>query len=532
MFTTGDIIVATFPSSGQKEFDLRPLIVLEENEGDVLVSPIIENVEEYKNESTSIIIGEEDLSTGELEKEGLARVHKIVTVYENKCKKTGSLKTSKIDELLRCLITHKVNIHYNAIHLKKNDNKFVPGKTAIPYAGRVYDEKEIIALVNSSLDFWLTAGKCAVQFEKQLAGFIGVKHAALVNSGSSANLLAFAALTSQTLDKPILPGDEVITVAVGFPTTINPIIQYNCIPVFVDVDRETANIDCEQLKPALSSKTKAVMIAHTLGNPFNVREVLKFCEENNLYLIEDNCDSLGSLFDGKLTGGFGHVATHSFYPAHHITMGEGGSVVTSDQRIYQALLSFRDWGRDCWCQSGKDNTCGERFDGQHGTLPFGYDHKYVYSHIGYNLKALDLQAAIGVEQLKKLPGFIEKRKKNYERIKKAVDQISWLNIQKPTPDSDPSWFGVLLTISEKSTITKLELITLLENRKISTRNLFGGNLLHQPAYLNINKRIVGDLKNSTWIMNNSFFIGVYPGYSEEQICYLEETLCELRNYGL
>ena len=418
-------------------------------------------------------------------------------------------------------ILEKVRELYKLEHEEKN-NVFIEGETRIPFAGRIYDDEEMVNLVDSSLDFWLTAGRYCDEFEIDFAEYMEQKYSLLVNSGSSANLVAFATLTSPKLgDRMLKPGDEVITVAAGFPTTVNPLIQYGMIPVFVDIELETYNIKVSELEKALSEKTKAVMVAHTLGNPFDLAAVSKFCKENNLFLIEDCCDAVGSKYDGKMVGTFGDLATVSFYPAHHMTMGEGGAVMTSNATLQKIALSFRDWGRDCYCGGGSDNTCGRRFNMQFGTLPFGYDHKYVYSHIGYNLKVSDMQASIGMAQLKKLPSFVEKRKENfqklYNRLKKHEE---YLILPKATENSDPSWFGFMLCVKENKKISRLELAKYLEENKILTRQLFAGNLLRQPAYQNINHRVIGKLENTDYVMNNGIFIGVYPGLTEEKIQYV------------
>lgn len=404
---------------------------------------------------------------------------------------------------------------------------FVPGTTPVPYAGRVFDENEVVAAVKSSLDFWLTLGPEGSAFEKELAKYVGVKHAVLVNSGSSANLLAFMALTSHTLERPIVPGDEVITVAASFPTTVNPILQARCVPVFVDVDLRTANIDVERLEAALSPKTRAVMIAHTLGNPFDVDAVTKFCKEHGLYLVEDNCDALGSLYDGKKTGTFGHLATSSFYPPHHITMGEGGAVYTRDSKLLTVLESIRDWGRDCWCPSGKDNTCGKRFDWEWEKLPKGYDHKYVYSHIGYNLKPTDIQAAIGRVQLRRIDDFRTARRKNWARLRELLEPASAeFHFPEPTAKSEPSWFGFLLVMKKPDHDRLTRICRYLDDRKIGHRRLFGGNLLRQPAYKNIEHRVVGPLDVADMITNGGLFLGVYPGLTEEMLDSVAKTFLE------
>lgn len=427
----------------------------------------------------------------------------------------------KEQELIRKEILKKVVEFYQA-GLKPSGTEI---DKMIPFAGRVFDQKELVNLVDSSLDFWLTAGRYAEQFEGEFAVFMDVAHCLLVNSGSSANLVALTALTSPQLgEKRLRKNDEVITVAAGFPTTINPIIQNGLIPVFVDVELATYNVKVEELKQALSDKTKAIMLAHTLGNPFNLDAVLEFADKYDLYLIEDCCDAVGSTYRGKKVGAFGHLSTVSFYPAHHMTMGEGGAVLTNDQRLRRIATSVRDWGRDCYCVPGADNTCGRRFTRQQGGLPLGYDHKYVYSHIGYNLKVTEMQAAIGTAQLKKLPSFIKKRKENFVRIEELLlPYEEYLILPAATKNSAPAWFGFPITVKENDKFTRNDLIKYLEDQQIMTRLLFAGNITKQPAYLNLDCRIIGDLKNTDYIMNNTFFIGVYPGISAAQIEYIGET---------
>lgn len=410
--------------------------------------------------------------------------------------------------------------------IKSTKDNFVPGKTQIRYAGRVFDEKELQAAVESSLDFWLTEGRFTEEFQAGLAAKVGVKHALSVNSGSSANLLAITALTSRLLgEKRLKPGDGVITAAAGFPTTINPIILNGLIPVFVDVDIPTYNVKIEEIEAAVSQKTRAIFIAHTLGNPFDINGIMKIAEKYNLYLIEDNCDSLGSTCDtgdnpNKMCGSFGHLSTCSFYPAHHISTGEGGAVLTSDKTLARIVKSLKEWGKDCFCGPGENNKCGQRFSGQYGTLPHGYDHKYVYSHIGYNLKMTDIQAAIGVEQLKKLDVFCEKRRKNFNTWTAGFKEYEkYFILPKPTEGSNPAWFAFPLTVKEDAGFRRTELTDYLNKNLIETRNLFGGNLLRQPAYENINHRKIGDLKNTDRIMNDTFFLGTYPGLGTEQIEY-------------
>jgi CDP-6-deoxy-D-xylo-4-hexulose-3-dehydrase len=423
----------------------------------------------------------------------------------------------------RADILDRVSSYFDAAFPKR---PFVAGMSPVPVSGKVFDADDVRHLVDASLDFWLTTGRFAAQFEADLAGFVGCRSASLVNSGSSANLVALSALTSPRLgDRRLVPGDEVITVASGFPTTVNPILQNGLVPVFVDVDLGTYDIDVAQLESACSPRTRAVMLAHTLGNPFDVNAVKDFCARHDLWLIEDCCDALGSTFDGRNCGTFGHVATVSFYPAHHITTGEGGAVFTNEPGLKRIVESFRDWGRDCWCDPGKDNTCGKRFDWQLGDLPHGFDHKYTYSHIGYNLKATDMQAAVGVAQLKKLPGFIEDRRRNFGVLAQGLAGLERsLILPRATPGSDPSWFGFPVAVRPDAPFTRGELIRHLESRNIGTRLLFGGNLLRQPAYKNAPHRIIGPLPNSDFVMRQVFWVGVYPGLTAEMLAFMVRTV--------
>ncbi|MFH1062508.1 MAG: lipopolysaccharide biosynthesis protein RfbH [Candidatus Omnitrophota bacterium] len=401
---------------------------------------------------------------------------------------------------------------------------FIPGKSNVPYAGRVFDEKELVNLVDASLDFWLTAGRFADKFEKGLADFLGVKYCLLTNSGSSANLLAISALTSPLLKKRQLKaGDEVITTACGFPTTLNPILQNNLVPVFVDVQLGNYNIDVSCIEKAVSKKTKAIFVPHTLGNPFDLDKVLKIAKKYGLFVIEDNCDALGSKYKGKFTGTFGDIATCSFYPAHHITMGEGGSLLTNDPLLHRIILSFRDWGRDCWCDPGKDNSCKKRFLQKHGNLPYGYDHKYVYSHIGYNLRVTDMQAAIGVAQLKKLDSYIKQRKNNFAYLFKYLCKFDkYFILPKSYQGTEPSWFGLPILVKKDAPFTRNDIVNYLEENKIATRMLFGGNLTKQPAYKNAIYKVSGNLNNTDLVMNNLFWIGVYPGLTKNMLNYICE----------
>lgn len=406
--------------------------------------------------------------------------------------------------------------------------EFAPGETAVPCAGRVFDAEELVLLVESALDFWLTAGRYAAQFEREFAGRLGVRHALLVNSGSSANLVALSCLTSPKLgDRRLAPGDEVITVAAGFPTTVNPIIQNGLVPVFADVQVPTYNIDVGQLEAARSDRTRAVMIAHTLGNPFDLGAVADFARRHGLWLVEDCCDAVGSTYEGRAVGTFGDLATTSFYPAHHLTMGEGGAVLTDRPLLKKLAESFRDWGRDCWCGPGADDTCGKRFGWTLGDLPHGYDHKYIYSHIGYNLKLTDMQAAVGVAQLAKLDDFGAARRRNFARLRAALEGLQeYLILPEATPGSDPSWFGFPISVRPGAPFARRDLVQFLDSRKVATRQVFAGNLLRQPAYRDIAHRKVGELPMSDFVMNRSFWVGVYPGLDERMIDYMAGVLGE------
>ena len=406
------------------------------------------------------------------------------------------------------------------------EKPFVPGESPIPVSGRVFDASEIAKLVDSSLDFWLTTGRYAQEFEKRFARLYGLRGASLVNSGSSANLVALSCLTSPKLgDRRLKPGDEVITVAAGFPTTVNPIIQNGLIPVFVDVQIPTYNIDPAHLEAALSPKTRAVMIAHTLGNPFDLDAVTAFVKEHKLWLVEDCCDAVGATYRDRLVGTFGDLASVSFYPAHHITMGEGGAVLTNAPLLKTLLESFRDWGRDCWCDPGKDNTCGKRFDWQLGDLPCGYDHKYTYSHIGYNLKLTDMQAAVGVAQLDKLSGFVAARRRNFDYLHRGLQPLQdCLLLPEKTPHSEPSWFGFPIAVRENAPFRREQLTAFLDSRRIATRLLFGGNLIRQPAYKDAHFRVVGDLASTDQVMRDVFWIGVYPGLTQPMLDYVIEAM--------
>lgn len=432
--------------------------------------------------------------------------------------------TSRADELRSQILALVAEYHAEAFPQKD----FVPGESPVPVSGKVFNATEMQYLVDSALDFWLTTGRFAAQFEREFAQFMGLRHAVLVNSGSSANLLALSCLTSPKLgEKALRPGDEVITVAAGFPTTVNPIIQNRLVPVFVDVHIPTYNVDVTQLEAAWSERTRAVMIAHTLGNPFDLDAVVEFVRRHDLWLIEDCCDATGATYNGQKVGTFGDLATVSFYPAHHITMGEGGCVLTNSGKLKTLLESFRDWGRDCWCEPGKDNTCGKRFEWQLGQLPCGYDHKYTYSHIGYNLKATDMQAAVGVAQMGKLTGFIEARRHNFTYLTARLrDLKDYLVLPEATPNSEPSWFGYPLAVRPDAPFQRNDLIAHLERHKVGTRLLFGGNLVRQPAYQQVEYRTVGTLPNSDFVMNQVFWIGLYPGLTESMLKQTSDLIHE------
>jgi len=410
--------------------------------------------------------------------------------------------------------------------LQYAEKSFTAGTDVIPPSGKIIGAGELKNMVEASLDGWLTAGRFNEAFEQRLGSFLGAKHVLTTNSGSSANLLAFSALTSPQLgDRAIKPGDEVISVAAGFPTTVNPILQYGAVPVFVDVHIPTYNIDPELIEAAISDKTKAIMLAHTLGNPYDLTKIVHIAKKYNLWLVEDCCDALGSTYDGKLVGSFGDIGTLSFYPAHHITMGEGGAVFTNDSDLKRIIESFRDWGRDCYCQPGKDNTCGKRFGWQLGTLPFGYDHKYTYSHLGYNLKISDMQAACALAQMDRLPGFIEVRKRNFNILKDRLKTCEeFLILPEATTGSDPSWFGFPITIRDGAGVARVDLLKYLDQYKIGTRLLFAGNLTRQPYFKGHTHRVSGDLTNTDKVMNNTFWVGVYPGLNEDMLNFMVEKL--------
>jgi CDP-6-deoxy-D-xylo-4-hexulose-3-dehydrase len=433
----------------------------------------------------------------------------------NQSENTGELRRSIFEKILE----------FSARSLQAGE--FVPGKTSIPVSGKVITPDDIAVTVDSVLDGWFTAGRFTKKFESELASYVGARKALFVNSGSSANLCAISGLTSFKLgDRSLKPGDEVLTVAMGFPTTVNPIIQNGLKPVVVDIDIDTLDVNVDALKEAVSPKTKAIMLAHTLGNPFNVAAIQDICKENNLWLVEDSCDALGSTYNGQKTGSFGDTATVSFYPAHHITTGEGGAVFIKSPLVAKQVESFRDWGRDCYCDTGCDNTCAKRFEWQLGDLPNGYDHKYIYSHIGYNLKATDMQAALGVSQLTKLDTFVAKRKENFKYLNEHLSKVEGISIATATPNSDPSWFGCPITLDPAHPADREELLRFLDSRKIGTRLLFAGNILKQPAYKNVDFRVVGDLTNTDIVMRRSFWVGVYPGLTKPMLDYVIQSITD------
>jgi CDP-6-deoxy-D-xylo-4-hexulose-3-dehydrase len=526
---TGDILIAEFVYSDQSGLKRRPVVLIERFEEDLLVAYFTREVKKYADETTSVLISQQDMFKGSIKSASIIRLHKLAVVDRRLCKWVGKVGGKKIDEIIRKLATIPTKAHFKNIH--SATASFVPGQSRIPYAGRVYDEKEMLSLVDSALDFWLTAGRFEREFAQKLTKFLGVAHLITTNSGSSANLLAVAALTSPKLgDRRLKPGDEILTVAAGFPTTVAPIVQHGLVPVFVDIDLGTYNVNVPQLEAAISEKTRAIFLAHTLGVPFDLEQVAALARRHNLWLIEDNCDALGAKWDGQYTGTFGHLGTLSFYPAHHITTGEGGAVLTNDPQLRQLVTSFRDWGRDCWCDPGQDNTCGRRFNQQHGELPFGYDHKYVYSHLGYNLKLTDMQAAVGLAQLDKLPAFIEKRQENWQRLYQGLQEFKEFFIL-PTipPQAEASPFGFVLTIRDGAPFDRKEITTFLEERKIQTRTVFAGNIVRQPAFTesDIPYRLAGQLKNTDKVMTDTFWIGVYPGLSGEMLDFIIERFREL-----
>lgn len=520
MLSPGDIVLLDFPYTNQAGSKVRPGLVLGVNphntRDDVNIAYITTEVDAYVYDTAAVLLSASDMAEGTLKRPSVVRVDKVLTIHSSKCHKVASLGPAKIDEVLRkATLVHVGNFAANKYRLPV----FIPGATMVPPSGKVIGPKELKNMVEAALDGWLTTGRFNAEFEKKLAAFIGVKHAITVNSGSSANLVAFNTLTSPRLGaRAIRQGDEVIGVAAGFPTTVNPILQFGAVPVFVDVDRLTHNIDASKIEAAIGPKTRAIMLAHSLGNPFNLDVVTALCKKYNLWLVEDCCDALGTTYRGQMVGTFGDIATLSFYPAHHITMGEGGAVFTNSDELKTIAESFRDWGRDCYCQPGKDNTCGKRFCQKLGDLPQGYDHKYTYSHLGYNLKITDMQAACGLAQLEKASDFIRARKANFAFLKERLkDCEEFVHLPQATEHSDPSWFGFPITLKENCPVTRLDLLTYLDQHKIGTRLLFAGNLTRQPYMMGARYRISGDLTNTDNVMNNTFWIGVQPALTQEML---------------
>jgi len=525
----GEIVLLDFPFTNHTGSKLRPAIIvgISDMHDDLLLAYLTSEVENYIGSEYAVSIKQSNLQNGIIRYESVIRCDKLITVNRSLIARhsVATLKKNKISEVLRKIAAISVNGIYREMHKAV---EFIPGQSRVNYAGRVFDEKEIINAVDASLDFWLTEGRFSEEFAEKISDFLGIEHVLLTNSGSSANLLAFVSLTSEKLgDKRLKPGDEVISVAAGFPATITPIIQYGLIPVFIDVDIPTYNINIEMMRKAITSKTRCIFIAHTLGNPFNIDEVMNLANEYNLWVIEDNCDAFGSEYKGRKTGTFGHLSTISFYPAHHITTGEGGAICTNDAQLANLVRAFRDWGRDCYCAGGENNTCGKRYSQQFGQLPFGYDHKYVYSEIGYNLKMTDLQAAIGSAQIDKLPQFCLSRKGNFNEWMRIFSKYGeYFILPKATENSDPAWFAFIVTLKENCPFKRDDLTRFLSEKLIETRNLFAGNIIKQPAFVDKNWRMADHLENTDYIMNNTFFLGTYPGLKPEMFDYTEKVLAD------
>ncbi|MBB3187213.1 lipopolysaccharide biosynthesis protein RfbH [Microbacter margulisiae] len=519
----GKIFKVPFPYTDLSSSKKRPVLALSEpNEyGDIRFAFITTKNYPSRNQ---IILKQTDFKSIPLPVASYLQLDKIVLLSKDIIlKELAELNASAMFKLLRRIVINETEIYH---HTRFQPMEFIPGKSKVNYAGRVFDEQEVTNAVDASLDFWLTEGRFSEAFAEKIAEFLGVEHVLLTNSGSSANLLAFSALTSEKLgDRRLKPGDEVISVAAGFPATITPIIQNGLIPVFVDVDIPTYNIDVKMIEKAISPKTRCIFLAHTLGNPFHLDVIMDLAEKYHLWVIEDNCDAFGSRYKGKYTGTFGHISTISFYPAHHITTGEGGAICTNDPQLARLIRAFRDWGRDCYCTGGENNTCGKRFTQQFGKLPVGYDHKYVYSEIGYNLKMTDIQAAIGSAQMDKLPAFCESRKANFHEWTRIFTKYSdYFLLPEATENADPAWFAFIVTLKDNVPFTRDELTRYLNSNLIETRNLFAGNITKQPGYVNKNWRIADHLDKTDYIMNNTFFLGTYPGLTKEMFDYAEEIL--------
>jgi len=534
-------VLLDFPYTNARGSKVRPAMIVHDHgehgsTSDITVAYMTTEVDSYAYSPHAVLIEQQDLAYGILKMTSVVRTDKLITIAPSICRRTkvARLNIQKLRELLKTAAYALARSSFQTIHNPLLQSDFIPGTSRINYAGRVFDEREMHNLMDSALDFWLTAGAYTQRFEYELSKYLDVKHCSLVNSGSSANLLALMALTSPKLgNHRIRPGDEVITAAAAFPTTVTPILQAGAVPVFLDVRIPDANIDVQHLKKALSPKTKAVMLAHTLGFPFDIEAVHKFCQSHGLWLIEDNCDALGAecLINGtwRHTGTIGHLGTSSFYPPHHITMGEGGSVYTNDIHLKRIVNSLRDWGRDCWCAPGADNSCKKRFSQKFGRLPKGYDHKYVYSHLGYNLKATDMQAAIGCAQIQKLESFITQRNANFSRMLEGLKQLHhYFRLPKVDPRTRPSPFGFMLHVRDDAGFTRNELTTYLEKHNIQTRNLFAGNLLRHPCFAalqeDVDYRVPEKLQTTDTIMNNTFWLGVYPGITPEMADYVVESI--------
>lgn len=511
-----------FGSSG-REPKRYPAVVIDRVGPNLMLANISTKVERQQDYPNSIRFTADDLTEGRISRPCLIRIDQINSIPSKFCERLGRLSLAKIDEMLRAYGRYVAGRYYERFHAPR---PFVPGQSPVPVSGRVYGPEELEALVDASFDFWLTTGRFNDAFEKKLEGFLGVRHVLTTNSGSSANLLAVSALTSPWLgDKALRPGDEVITVAAGFPTTVNPILQNGLVPVFVDVTIPTYNVDVTQLEAAYSDRTRAVILAHTLGNPFDLDAVMSFVRKYDLWLIEDCCDALGSTYKGQPVGTFGDIGTVSFYPAHHITMGEGGAVFTNNSKLSRIIESFRDWGRDCWCDPGKDNTCGKRFGWQLGDLPLGYDHKYTYSHIGYNLKITDMQAAVGLVQMSRLEDFVQVRKSNFAVLREGLNDLQEVFVlPEATVNGDPAWFGFPITLVDGVSLSREDLLKYLNEKKIGTRLLFAGNLVRQPYMQGRCYRVIGSLKSCDLLMRRTFWLGVFPSLDKAKLEYVIDTL--------
>ncbi len=525
----GSIYICRIPFTEKRGYKCRPVLVVSEpnSKGDMQALVGTSKVAQWSEEAHKIVLDDAQLASGRLNEATVFICSKVVTVHADIfMEQIGVASPVAIEQIMRMLSQMQTHSFYQGVKKPRESAPFIPGQSVVPPSGKVIGANELQNMVEASLDGWLTTGRFNDAFEARLAKYLGVKHVMTVNSGSSANLVAFSTLTSHRLgERAIKPGDEVIGVAAGFPTTVNPILQFGAVPVFVDVDIPTYNIDVTKLEAAISPKTKAIMLAHTLGNPYNLAEVTRIARKHKLWLIEDCCDALGSTYDGKLVGTYGDIGTLSFYPAHHITMGEGGAVFTNNNQLKSIAESFRDWGRDCYCAPGKDNTCGKRFAWKLGDLPQGYDHKYTYSHLGFNLKISDMQAACALAQMDRLEGFVAARKDNFaylhDRLQICREQLI---LPEPTENSDPSWFGFPITIREEAGINRLDLLQYLDQNKIGTRLLFAGNLTRQPYMIGRNYRVSGDLINTDMVMNNTFWVGVYPGLAVPQLDYMAEKI--------